>query len=276
MFEEHVHSKLGACCAVGCMMIGLLGMAYYSAPDVIEEELEEERQEFRGQYECPGSITAENGQPTEDEYSETSLEEHHDEELIPGGEVVNTDGILHEYVTPQSHVICFGTKWSRRALGIVSAMFAGIYGGSVMVPMKWAPADARGMSYLISFAIGAATVNLSLWIFRGIYLSYKNRSFSVGYNALPSLHLKKMWRYGGACGLLWSIGNIFSIISVEYLGQGVGYSVVQSSILGTCHFAPQVCFQRKRMISLPTVQFTSERALGNILLPRGRRDQNNY
>jgi glucose uptake protein GlcU len=50
-----------------------------------------------------------------------------------------------------------------------------------------------------------------------------------------------MWLSGGASGTLWSIGNFFSIISVEHLGEGVGYSVVQASMLisglwGICFF----------------------------------------
>jgi len=51
------------------------------------------------------------------------------------------------------------------------------------------------------------------------------------YKALPPLHIRIMWLAGGVSGTLWSIGNFFSMISVEYLGEGVGYSVVQSAML---------------------------------------------
>lgn len=216
-------------------MIGLLGMAYYSAPNVIEEELQEEREEFRGQYECLESVSSDDELLIHDDISLTPLEENQSNQDLVDNEatIMAMDGLTEES-TSQSHIICFGKKWSRRSLGILSAMCAGTYGGSVMVPMKWAPADAKGMHYLISFAIGAATVNFSLWIILGLYLSHTKGSFLAGYQALPSLHLDKMWWYGGTCGLLWSIGNFFSMISVQYLGQGVGYSVVQSSILGTC------------------------------------------
>jgi glucose uptake protein GlcU len=40
-----------------------------------------------------------------------------------------------------------------------------------------------------------------------------------------------MWLAGGLSGMLWSIGNFFSLISVFYLGQGVGYPLVQTSII---------------------------------------------
>jgi uncharacterized membrane protein (DUF441 family) len=42
-----------------------------------------------------------------------------------------------------------------------------------------------------------------------------------------------MWLPGGGlAGLLWSIGNVSSILSVAYLGgEGVGYSIVQSQLV---------------------------------------------
>lgn len=40
-----------------------------------------------------------------------------------------------------------------------------------------------------------------------------------------------MWLPGTMSGLLWSVGNICSMISVQYLGEGIGYSVIQSSML---------------------------------------------
>lgn len=40
-----------------------------------------------------------------------------------------------------------------------------------------------------------------------------------------------MWRPGGLAGLLWSVGNIASMISVANLGEGVGYSIVQAQLL---------------------------------------------
>ena len=36
---------------------------------------------------------------------------------------------------------------------------------------------------------------------------------------------------GGVAGGLWSLGNICSMLSVQGLGEGVGYSVVQGSML---------------------------------------------
>jgi len=87
--------------------------------------------------------------------------------------------------------------------------------------------------YLISFGIGAAIVTLGLWVLRfGNNYWYYHGNFQLAYQALPSLHLRVMWCAGGTSGLLWSTGNFFSLISVYYLGEGVGYAVCQAGILG--------------------------------------------
>jgi hypothetical protein len=236
VFDEHVHSRLGACSAVGCMMLGLLGMAYYSAPTPSTVEPED------------GGLGSNSFLPSNENGScETAagdtasdVEGDYDYVRLASSEEIGDDSILSDAnapetscpPNPEAYVVCCGMKWQRRTLGIVTAMCSGSYGGSIMVPMKWAPDDAKGLAYLISFAIGASLVTLTFWIMRYMYLCQQHGSVSKAYHALPSFHFRKMWPYGATCGLLWSIGNFFSILSVEYLGEGVGYSVVQSSILG--------------------------------------------
>jgi hypothetical protein len=225
--------------------MGLLGMAYFSAPssssssssEYTEVQPEESAMNYQGLRNVRSDEdflgideddfgAVDESLPTNVEPADTDDDDDDDDDDIV---------IVEEPSELQStHVLVFGKKWERRTLGILSAMFTGIYGGSIMVPMKWAPKEDKGVGYLISFAIGAALVNLVLWIFRYLYLCQRHSSFSKGYYALPSFHFRKMWLYGGTSGLLWSIGNFFSIISVEFLGEGVGYSVVQSSMLGMC------------------------------------------
>jgi hypothetical protein len=264
VFEEHVHSRKGACFAVGCMMMGLLGMAYYSAPTTSSDDYQEVHRDDSAISDDYHGGLATGISPTDELHDEdgaasggfvdepvlpstesadveatTADDDDDDEDDDEDDDIVIVDETLSQSTTtPQSsepcstHVICCGMKWQRRTLGILSAMFTGIYGGSIMVPMKWAPADDKGVGYVISFSIGATLVTVALWIFRYLYLCQRHCSFTKAYYALPSFHFRKMWLYGGTCGLLWSIGNFFSIISVEYLGEGVGYSVVQSSMLG--------------------------------------------
>lgn len=125
----------------------------------------------------------------------------------------------------------WGYSVQKRQLGMLSAAFCGIWGGSIMAPMKFAQTDTKGTHYLMSFSIGASIVTLAAWLFRYLFYASRHHSFAKAYEALPSFHLRVMWLAGGVSGLLWSIGNFFSLISVFYLGEGTGYSVVQASIL---------------------------------------------
>jgi len=127
----------------------------------------------------------------------------------------------------------YGRKIKKRHLGIMAAaMFTGVWGGSILAPMKFCRDErVAGVGYLISFAFGASLVNILLWLIRWISNSLHYKSMRRGYEALPSFHIKVMWLPGGIGGILWAIGNFFSLISVYYLGEGVGYPLVQTSIL---------------------------------------------
>ena len=124
-----------------------------------------------------------------------------------------------------------GYTIQKRKLGMLAAAFCGLYGGSILAPMKFCNSDTKGTHYLMSFSIGASIVTVSLWVFRYLFYVRRHRSFFKAYLALPSFHLRTMWLAGGVSGLLWSIGNYFSLISVFYLGEGVGYPLVQTSII---------------------------------------------
>ncbi len=101
--------------------------------------------------------------------------------------------------------------------------------------MQYAPPEASGIGYVLSFAVGASIVTVLLWILRFCYVWYKSDVIH-SYNSLPSLHLKVMWAPGGLAGTLWSIGNIASMVSVQNLGEGVGYSVTQASMVSSVIF----------------------------------------
>jgi len=117
-------------------------------------------------------------------------------------------------------------------MGLVLTAVGACWGGSVMVPLHYAGSETQGLNFIFSFAVGATIVNLGMWIIRYKYAYIKlGNSHKAAYESLPAFHLRKMALPGGISGLLWSIGNMCSIISVTYLGQGVGYSVTQSAML---------------------------------------------
>lgn len=91
--------------------------------------------------------------------------------------------------------------------------------------------SAEGLGYVISFAIGATVVLILMWTLRFGYHVAREQSLVDAYDQLPGFHFQVMWLPGGLAGLLWSIGNIASMLSVVNLGEGVGYSIVQAQML---------------------------------------------
>lgn len=278
VFEEEVHSKAGACAAVACLMVGLLGMSYYSSPtpgaitkDFAASSLEFAHQrrkvENSGRSSTPPKAVQKTCSASELDASDRSdrkydassplltkrkplmsgspsstlaeyCESEHstdDEEIIMlmgGGEdtkasagngTVTSSGI--------ETVVVLGHKIPKRRWGIFLAGVFGLWGGSIMAPMKLAKSEAQGAHFLLSFSIGASIVTLVFWAVRYLFYVYQYRSLSEAYGALPELHIRVMWVAGGTSGMLWSIGNFFNLITVSYLGQGVGYPLVQSSML---------------------------------------------
>merc|ERR1712113_1019286 len=84
---------------------------------------------------------------------------------------------------------------------------------------------------LISFATGAMIITILFWVIRLFYNAYELKSVKKGWDALPSMHLRKLLIPGAFAGTLWSLGNIGQIMSVYYLGESIGMSIVQSSMI---------------------------------------------
>ena len=256
VFNEEIHSRELACFAVFLMMVGLCGMSYYSAPenltfseqsttDPIRENREHEYQlllEDEEEVKPPeenDNNQAENSQPVEDNDSEDEGDSINDPLLVTTANSSTEAEEASEDVaptrnfipSPSDHILIYGIKFRRRHVGIACSVFSGTWGGSIMAPEKLAKANTSGTGYLISFAIGAAIVTIALWIMRFVYHWSRLGSASDAFQALPSFHIRVMWLPGCTAGALWSIGNFFSLISVMYLGEGVGYSVTQSAML---------------------------------------------
>jgi Transmembrane family, TMEM144 of transporters len=223
VFKEPIHSVAFACAAIFFMILGLFGMSYYSTSAVSPHRNDDVEMSMPLHRPSKGS-------PHVDGYV------NWDTEHANGGDAQLPSGLDYDEVYDPSskslrYVDIYGIPVSKRHLGMLAAAFCGLWGGSIMAPMKFCKADTKGTHYLLSFAIGAAIVNVSLWLLRYVYNVAQCRSFRDAYHGLPSFHFRKMWLMGGTAGILWSIGNFFSLISVFYLGEGVGYPLVQTSIL---------------------------------------------
>ena len=242
-FHESVKNKFFACMAVVIMIFGLCGMSYYSAPSIIAYNEVGRTDMSRVLY---TSLNNGMGECDMDDSISDDLSSEHFQKIKQRGKIIvdssnsscdkevsslDLDNVDSGEDHSQHYIHIFGKKMNRRMAGLISAFACGIWGGSIMVPMHFAPSNAGGMGYVISFGIGAAIVNLFLWIVRYLYNVYLAGSFKKGWEALPSFHFRVMWVPGAIAGSVWSIGNIASILSVHYLGEGVGYSLSQSAML---------------------------------------------
>lgn len=226
IFNENVRSKAGACFAVALMIVGIVGMSTYSAPEPALQDYSLGRTYENGEGSeideaLSGSLPI--GLEMSSSTQESSLDGSSAEEFQDEVQTRHqTDSSNHD-----TDVVICGHKFQRRTLGILAAVFNGTWGGSIMVPMHWSRGGTGGIGYVISFAIGASVITLMLWVIRFCFAVNTYRSFNGAYSSLPSFHFRKMWLQGCTSGLLWSIGNFFSMISVNHLGEGVGYSVIQ-------------------------------------------------
>jgi len=215
IFREPVQSQLMAYAAVWLIMSGLYGMSYFSTAESLPSESE----------------------TTQSDDGETENEEKKDL-MRKNSDSFENDSRLTEplEITQQpprrrSSILIFGKAYPRRTLGLFSALACGLWGGSCLVPMHYSTGDTNGLGYVISFSVGAMAVTVLLWILRFTYHLFKLKSLKKAYGILPPFHFRVMWLPGATAGSLWSLGNVGSIVAVEHLGQGVGYSASQAALL---------------------------------------------
>ena len=146
----------------------------------------------------------------------------------------DTFHIIKHHATPEmKRISIFGGHLTKRQLGLTGALFNGLWGGTNMIPLHYAAREGYGgPSYVISFSCGSLIVTIALWAMRFLYKLYRHDGdVTKAYRALPPFHVREMWLLGSISGLIYSCGNFMCIIAVTYLGQGVGYSFTQSSML---------------------------------------------
>ena len=222
VFKEPVQSELIAYFAVTLIMGGLYGMSYYSSS--------EEKSELK----LPSSSST----IDEDEGEKLLVRTESEDSIPPQSPIRKPKSSRPLEVEPSNKLkrkkttmtIC-GASYSRRDIGLASALMCGLWGGSCLAPMHYAPSNITGLGYVISFSVGALTVTIGMWIGRFLFYLVRTASLFEAYELLPSFHLRVMWASGAAAGGLWSMGNVGSILAVKYLGQAVGYGASQSALL---------------------------------------------
>eukprot|EP00816_Leptocylindrus_hargravesii_P013332 CAMPEP_0196814140 /NCGR_PEP_ID=MMETSP1362-20130617/41579_1 /TAXON_ID=163516 /ORGANISM="Leptocylindrus danicus, Strain CCMP1856" /LENGTH=246 /DNA_ID=CAMNT_0042190663 /DNA_START=342 /DNA_END=1079 /DNA_ORIENTATION=- len=216
VFNEGVRSKIGACAAALVLIVGLWGMSIYS----------HSTNDVKARY------APHNDEVTENTSSSCGESDEDDFISAKNGLRNNYGSIGIDEGAPRDSDIVIGPmRVSVYQMGLLGAVFNGLWAGTMMVPLHFASENTKGLQFAISFGTGSLIVVAFIWLGRLSFHYFRKGSLQAAYLALPSFHLSLMWKPGCTAGLLWSIGNICSILSVTALGQGVGYSVVQSAML---------------------------------------------
>jgi len=262
IFQEGVKNFFAASLAFLCLIVGLIGMAKYSAPQAGESggsttaRRPSDGASGRGTRRSSirdaindgtstGSIGVKSSSiaPLEIEF-EPLVNEGDDEAMIMGGAIKKplTDGASSgSGVDPdkdrasKDHVVLFHGRISltRRQMGVLGAVINGAWGGMSLIPLHFALREdgLTGAGYVISFAGGSVIVNIVLWILYYLYYLYhKKGQWKEAWECLPNWHLDHLLIPGIMAGTLYSAGNFASILAVTYLGQGTGYSFCQMQL----------------------------------------------
>lgn len=206
LHDEHVRSIPGTAFAVLAMVGGLVGMALAFNLPATGVDMEEGH---AGLLSKARNMSVASAATLDSKMSRTSRKSLTDIRFASFVPAANEEGKL--------------LQQPKLSIGIAAALFNGIWGGSNLVPSKYAP--LHGIHFCISFGIGALIVNTLMIVIYCLVAKFWWRC------PLPSPHFRVMALPGFVSGSLWSLGNFFSLYAVNALGQGIGYSMVQSSII---------------------------------------------
>ena len=256
IFGEKQRSALGAVGSVTVLCLGLCGIAYFSS---VEMEIEDTTNDQT-------TKTLEQGGDSIAAGEKTPLLAM--KKCDHCGSNLDLEHFPHCGTHPHSHEIVdlhlpktSGEQTlhiSRYHIGLFMAVVNGAFAATIMVPLHYAPPNTtHGVGYSMSFGIAAVIVVALFWVIRFLFAAIKlcifhsswselnNEpcaaiqdilqilldSFCQGYQQLPSFHMSVMWKPGLTSGVLYSMGNLSGIVAIQNLGNFMGYSLGQSSMI---------------------------------------------
>lgn len=252
IFGEEQRSTWGAVCSVAVVCVGLCGSAYFSSREVeMKADIDLPQNQKRVMKEV-NSCAPENSPLLP--------------KLLPTSAIHSDLGHPRLQGTVDFHETALSIKCmkqrcrvSKYHAGLCMAVVNGILASAIMVPLHYAPpTSTSGLGYSMSFGMASVMAVWFFWLLRFIWLASANFYFSLmnwfaepgqsmptfrvllrikldsllkGYQQLPSFHLRVMWKAGMTSGVLYSLGNLFGIVSIQNLGDFMGYSLNQSSVI---------------------------------------------
>lgn len=151
VFQEHVYSIPGACCGVFALMVGLLGMSYYSSP--IKEDARSEilsgTSYTKSEHELlldsvidgSGKVSSKDGIVRRSRNSSLLYDDAQSDSrhfVTTNNSSFEEDSIMliHQQtatcVVDDDHTFLCGTKVKKRHVGMLAAAFCGLWGGSIL------------------------------------------------------------------------------------------------------------------------------------------------
>lgn len=259
-FREPVASFWSTSGAFLCLGIGLVGMSVYSAKAtapaetidaLMDHDEEVDQHHDNNEQQIPDCASVSDRSTGSDKMQITSRfhagSRDHEEEVIgyspleePRDDWENSSALWRDR-DRKTRIFLFFNRigLTKRELGIMGAVMNGVLTGSSLVPVHYAKRQGLGgAAYMISFATGALMANCTVWavFFAGkMALAPTNTSLRLNfrhtYEAMPLIYFRQLWIPAFSGGILLAIAMFGSIMSVTYLGQGVGNSIIQSKIL---------------------------------------------
>ena len=137
-FGEQVQSVSGTVFGIIMMIIGFIGMAYFSSfeDETIETPVNEETslELTRDLAEPLLEIESEMNDGNNEENAEDAAGENNGSQIVEASQSSKQDDDTND------NMIAFcGRKWERKRVGVLGASVDGFLGGSVLIPMKLAP-----------------------------------------------------------------------------------------------------------------------------------------
>ena len=154
LFQEPVSSKWLAFFAVSLMVLGISGMSYYLSPQAAKKFRRKPANEHT--HLLPHNDATFKGQASKHRSSP---------ETVASGDVEGKVKDVHDEEEEEDASACnvLGRKISKRTLGICAAIFRGCWGGSMIVPMHWAPyvpQDCHNVNPIVVCSLGGLSIAL--------------------------------------------------------------------------------------------------------------------
>mmetsp|Transcript_13181 Transcript_13181/g.37128 ORF Transcript_13181/g.37128 Transcript_13181/m.37128 type:complete len:378 (-) Transcript_13181:359-1492(-) len=224
VFHEPIKDYNVSIAGLMVMALGMMGIGYASSPKPQTAiPLRRPRHEHDEEDATP-LITDEDGQSSGSEDSLTHRKESQgSSDGSIGADSFEADG--SQMVVRPAGNGKYSFRNQRRATGLLCAVYVGVANGSFMVPFKKVPNTVKGIEYLPSFGIGAMLVTVGIVT---VYFCYIKLALG---KEVPSFQWEVAHKPAFLTGILWSLGNFFSIYATQYLGLAVGWPLVQCQLI---------------------------------------------